>query len=407
MVDKFKPPAYNSHGSAKLTIDRRFLYEKRPKIDRRPIIRKVIFICINFKKLCACHKVIKQNRITALFTAVVCFAAFVTAFFSGEARNVTVFYQDQCQVISTGHVNPVMILQKAGILLNENEEYQLEETENGTVLRVSPVYDVSVSVDGMMYAVSARADRVKNVLDTLGVTVGEEDLVTPSLDTVIAETCTITVERVTYTTTVREETIKPDVVYQNNAELPKGTTVVMSRGQAGSMQVTYEDKLIDGKIAESKPISTKVVKKAEDKIVLRGTADPAVVAPAITTNGDLNDRMISELQPKNPIAVNEKGQPLTFKKKIVGTATAYTAAEGKKTSTGVVAQVGYIAVDPKEIPYGTMMYIKTADNSYIYGYAKAADTGGFISGSVDVDLFFDTEAECLQFGVRDVEIYIL
>ncbi|MBR6564176.1 MAG: 3D domain-containing protein, partial [Clostridia bacterium] len=59
-------------------------------------------------------------------------------------------------------------------------------------------------------------------------------------------------------------------------------------------------------------------------------------------------------------------------------------------------------------PYGTEMFIKTTDGKYIYGYAVAADTGGFIKRHpTGIDLFFDTEKECINFGVRTAEIYIL
>ena len=54
------------------------------------------------------------------------------------------------------------------------------------------------------------------------------------------------------------------------------------------------------------------------------------------------------------------------------------------------------------------MYIKSSDGRYIYGYAVAADTGGFIKKHpTGVDLFFTTESACQRFGVRTVEIYIL
>ena len=88
-------------------------------------------------------------------------------------------------------------------------------------------------------------------------------------------------------------------------------------------------------------------------------------------------------------------------------ATAYTYT-GNNCSTGVAPQPGYIAVNPKVIPYGTKMYIKTADGSVIYGYAVAADTGGFVKNHpTGVDLFMSTRSACVNFGVRNVEIYIL
>ncbi len=50
----------------------------------------------------------------------------------------------------------------------------------------------------------------------------------------------------------------------------------------------------------------------------------------------------------------------------------------------------------------------TADGSIVYGYAVAADTGGFTKkGKIIADLFFGSYAECISFGVRNVEIYVL
>ena len=55
-----------------------------------------------------------------------------------------------------------------------------------------------------------------------------------------------------------------------------------------------------------------------------------------------------------------------------------------------------------------MMYIRASDGSYIYGVAKAADTGGFISNStVKVDLFFWDGSSAVSFGRRNVEIYFI
>ena len=87
--------------------------------------------------------------------------------------------------------------------------------------------------------------------------------------------------------------------------------------------------------------------------------------------------------------------------------TAY-CIPGGITSTGKVAQAGYIAVDPKEIPYGTQMYIVSADGNYIYGYCIAADTGSYIY-DVDwtVDLFMNSTEQCVNWGRRDIIIYIL
>ena len=60
------------------------------------------------------------------------------------------------------------------------------------------------------------------------------------------------------------------------------------------------------------------------------------------------------------------------------------------------------------IPYGTKLYIASPDNSFVYGYAIAADTGtGLIDGSIDLDLFYDSYTESCLNGVRYVNVYVL
>lgn len=65
-----------------------------------------------------------------------------------------------------------------------------------------------------------------------------------------------------------------------------------------------------------------------------------------------------------------------------------------------MAARGIVAVDPRVIPYYTKMYIPG------YGIAIAGDTGGAIRGN-RVDLFMDSYEEAINWGRRNVEVYIL
>ena len=80
-------------------------------------------------------------------------------------------------------------------------------------------------------------------------------------------------------------------------------------------------------------------------------------------------------------------------------ATAYTHT-GNRTATGINPYRGVIAVDPKVIPLGTELYVEG------YGYGEALDTGGAVKGN-RIDLFFETKSEALNWGRRDVQVYIL
>ena len=65
-------------------------------------------------------------------------------------------------------------------------------------------------------------------------------------------------------------------------------------------------------------------------------------------------------------------------------------------------------MDPELIPYGTELYIVSPDGSYVYGYAIAGDTGGGVrSGALIADLFMETYEECVQYGKRTMNVYVL
>ena len=84
-------------------------------------------------------------------------------------------------------------------------------------------------------------------------------------------------------------------------------------------------------------------------------------------------------------------------------ASAYLPSDGGGsgiTATGMAARQGVVAVDPDVIPLGTRLYIPG------YGLAVAADTGGAIVGS-KIDLCMEDYTSAINFGRRDVQVYIL
>ena len=84
-------------------------------------------------------------------------------------------------------------------------------------------------------------------------------------------------------------------------------------------------------------------------------------------------------------------------------ATAYLPGDGDGygiTATGIRATYGVAAVDPAVIPLGSRLYIPG------YGEAIAADTGGAIYG-YRIDLCMESYSEAMNFGRRDVTVYVL
>ena len=132
----------------------------------------------------------------------------------------------------------------------------------------------------------------------------------------------------------------------------------------------------------------------------------ATVNTGYTTYIRLNDDGVPMSQ-KGDVEVDDYGVPLHYKHMIVGKATAYCT--GTITSTGTRPMQGTVAVNPRQIPYGSHLYITSADGSYVYGYAVAEDTGGFIyfTNGATVDLYMYSRSDCLEWGFRTANIYIL
>ena len=118
-------------------------------------------------------------------------------------------------------------------------------------------------------------------------------------------------------------------------------------------------------------------------------------------------QVISQMQPPSTLTFDENGVPENYLYCIEGKSTAYYG--GYMTATGSAVRPGVVAVDPREIPYGTEMWIVSSDGRYVYGFARAEDTGGFIywPKGATVDLYMNTYADCCVWGWRGVKIYVL
>lgn len=113
------------------------------------------------------------------------------------------------------------------------------------------------------------------------------------------------------------------------------------------------------------------------------------------------NKKLAELIAKNPKP--SEGNNDTYKATYTMTATAYTG--GTLTAMGLKpirdpANLSTIAVDPSVIPLGTKVYIPG------YGYAICSDTGGAIKGNI-IDLYLNSEEECLAWGRRTVTLHII
>lgn len=295
-------------------------------------------------------------------------------------------------------------LEKAGVTVSPENALSVKADEkltSGMVIEIYGVYNITVKYDGKTVTNKISAATVKEAVKLSGVNLGVYDYTEPALSEAVKGDMTVTVFRVSVKERTAEEAIPYETTYTYTDELFKDHTHTLVEGVEGKKSVVYKDMIVEGELASSEVISEEIISEPSAAVVEVGTkVNPYPSQVPVGTP-------MSELNVPSYVNIGADGVPTSYSKVINAKATAY-CIPGGITSTGRVAQAGYIAVDPNEIPYGTEMYIVSADGRYIYGYCIAADTGGFIY-DVDwtVDLFMNSEAQCVNWGRRDIIIYVL
>ncbi|MDR1241038.1 MAG: 3D domain-containing protein [Oscillospiraceae bacterium] len=107
------------------------------------------------------------------------------------------------------------------------------------------------------------------------------------------------------------------------------------------------------------------------------------------------------------IVVGPDGKKYHYSRIFKGSATAYTSEkENSKTATGKIPKPGMVAVNPKDIPYGSEVIAKFG-NGTVRKF-KAEDTGGALRrGKCVLDIYMDEVADCKKFGRQKVDVYLI
>ena len=343
---------------------------------------------------------------------------------------VTITDGDKTYSVRTSRDDVSYLLEKAGITVSADDEIIYSGISGGKgTMQINRAFYVQILTSDNIITVKMTGGTVLDALTKAGIDYSTDDAVNMDVNSAVSDGTQITYDSVDYQYVTENIVIEYDTTTEYSATLDKGETQTVSEGVDGIKELTYRQKVVNGEIVESNVVSETILQDVVHEKTIIGTketepvkevaAEPesnednktqsssgAVAEGSTSASSSVNT--ISKLTPSNPIELDANGRPVNYKKLITGKATAYSPRDGGFTATGKRAQVGYVAVDPDIIPYGTELYIITSDGSIVYGYAVAEDTGGFTkSGKIAVDLFFNTYEECIEFGVRNVEIYVL
>lgn len=343
----------------------------------------------------------KQMRLgcVAVVTAI---AIAVVTLLGCSIYTVNVFDGENTYTVRTLNTNIMSVV--SGVRL-KSQNYKIDDASvkgKTASIKISYTFPVYVTRGNETVEIEFTGGTVADAIKKAGYTLDEQDIVNPSADTKITETVNIEFSDVTFTNSSYTEKIPftTEIVY--SGEMEKGKEKLLVSGKEGLKQIDYTEKFVNGVSVEKTITNQTVINSAVNAKKMVGTK---VIKKTVKTSADV--KSVSVMSPAKPIELDANGNPVNFKSKMVVRATAYTYT-GNKCSTGVAPRPGCIAVNPNVIPYGTKMYIKSPDGSIVYGYAVAADTGGFIKKHpTGVDLFMTTESACRNFGVKNMEIYII
>ncbi len=333
-----------------------------------------------------------RGRFSAIVSAMFVFTVTVT-YAAPQYYEVSIVDGDNHIEVSSARTTVADLLSSSGVDISQYDIVYPERdsyiSSSQTVV-VQRVRKVNVDAAGKSGVYMTTAETVGDFLDEKGFDINYYDIVSLPLETKLGKNTDLSVVKVIKRIEKIERSVPFNTRTVRDTSMSISDSSVSVKGIEGIDCDTYEVLLYDGVEADRQLISTERTREPVDEVKVVGTRGGKVT---------------------------EKGDNFSYSKVINCNATAYDLSFqscGKRpgqsgygiTASGTQAQYGTVAVDPRVIPLGTRMYIESADGSFVYGYCVAEDTGGAIKGN-KVDLFFNTNSECLQFGRRSVKVYIL
>ena len=402
-------------------------------------------------------EVIKTSRRakTIIFlTAAIVLAVGIAAFvflrtfdleYSPDARDYVIFDGDKVIALSDCVGGADEAIERAKINVG-NADIEITDDDDATIISVDRYPAVLVSCDGEETLVSMKNATVGDVIDKLGITLADIDTLNYSADEPIADGMRIKVGRVTISDRSVEAEIPFETLYENDSSIEKGKVVLKTEGKTGVLTTTYRYTYENGLLVAFEVLSREVTTEKTDEVYSVGTKEPPKIAKSSSSSGKTNTSSSSSKTNTSSSSSSGKstssnpsvsttgtgssgaksgvhsvtctvdtdaktittadGTVYSYSKAISMTATAYSYDSNPAmniTSSGVPVQVGVVAALPKTLPQGTKVYIVGESGTWEYGFATVGDK----PGRDIVDLFMETEKQCINFGVRSATVYVV
>lgn len=294
---------------------------------------------------------------------------------------------------------------------------------------------ITVTIDGEKKTYATWIQSVEGFFDKQGIEITSDDIVEPSLDTILSNDMDITVQKAIPVTVVIggqehkimttektvEGTIKGKLEYIKSlgGDFDSDDKVTPSRGTNIKKDMKIQIVRVDvEEVSETETLAYNTQVKVDydkdinsaNQVVQAGKEGSQKKAYKLYKYEDGTEEKVLQSvtvvsEPQDEIVVKGGGHFMASRSgeqiKIKGntltvSATAYSSNAGALTATGrrVVRDpngISTIAVDPSVIPLGSLVYVEG------YGKAVAADTGSAIKGNI-IDVYLNSTSECRSWG---------
>ncbi|GHV34542.1 hypothetical protein FACS18949_10780 [Clostridia bacterium] len=327
-------------------------------------------------------RLVKSRIVTVTVLVAVAFAVMGQSF---NLQNLFVIMDGDTLILYRTFKNDVRaVLSDAGVTIDSyNDTYTASGLKNqGGISEVTVSHGsyVTIKADNRTVRLRTFGESVSALLARAQIELRGYDEVDPEPGMPTSDGMEIVVTRWGADQRVETEVLPFETLRVPQKRLLAGEENLLQTGVNGELERVYQRSLRDGDVSREFLLRETVTREPVQEIIEYGTGG----------------------------TVNVGGVLRKYKKALDVSATAYTT-EGfaqKNNASGKLARPGTIAVDPRVIPLGTVVYVEAPNGRWVYGVAVAEDTGGGIKGN-KIDLFFDTLAECYEFGRRPATVYIL
>ncbi len=285
--------------------------------------------------------------------------------------------------------------------------------DQGTVLAqytridVYKAFEVAVVDGNSLHFIATPTISVKELLAEEGFELGPDDRIEPEDLQEAYDGAVIKIIRVKKHYASNRSTVPFSEVTENNPLLDRGFSRVVREGSSGLQEELIEVTTENGVEVKKEVVGTVLLKQPLEQIVEYG------VNTTLEREGRVMkfDRALVVTATSYCPGTPGSGCPLDKNGHAFCTGSynnGYTYT-GKKAvqGLGTYSSPRMVAVDPRVIPLGSLLYIEPIPGIGKIGFARAEDIGGAIKGQ-KIDLLYDFHRDVAKFGLRrGVKIYIL